>query len=178
VWFNRAGDGSFLLNIEMLTISGEPRLSVRDNDWLTEGRIETDIDCPPSGKLIAARYPNGDFVRIEFVVIHDAPAFGRRYPPPVIPPRKRTPNERPLPNWWPKPKDLVLPPNSQHLAGHGYTFPLTAVEIQMKVGGTKLDFGARRTTAEGGVLAGNWIGDVPAISIGDLQFGAPPPPER
>ncbi len=50
VWFNRDPSGRLLVNLQMVTTSGEPRLVMLDNFWMAEGR-ESDIQCPPSGRL-------------------------------------------------------------------------------------------------------------------------------
>jgi hypothetical protein len=38
---------------------------MEDNYWIIRGE-PTDFECPPSGRLIHAIYPNGDELRIEF----------------------------------------------------------------------------------------------------------------
>jgi hypothetical protein len=78
VWWKRDSDGFLLLNVGMLTASGEPRAAIMDNDWITEG-TEADIECPPSGRLLKISYPNGDLLRVEFRNIESALDFEARY---------------------------------------------------------------------------------------------------
>jgi hypothetical protein len=68
IWFNRDEHGNFLLNVRMLTVSGEPRLRIEDNFWLSKGR-PTDLDCPPSGRILHAKYANDDTLRVEFLEV-------------------------------------------------------------------------------------------------------------
>jgi len=137
----------------MLKASKEPRLLIENNDWLTMGTSETDIDCPPSGKRVAARYPNGDSVRVEFLEIDSADDFDRRYPRPRIP--ARVASGRP-PDW--PPLDADTPPPSAKLAQIGAAFPLTLVEVEMRVPGLQIDFGPRDTELATNVFAGErWM---------------------
>lgn len=65
IWFNRDDQGRMLLNLRMITGSGERRLRLDDNDWIIEG-APVDFESPPSGKRIYCRYRNGDELRVEF----------------------------------------------------------------------------------------------------------------
>jgi hypothetical protein len=56
-----------LLNIRMITGSGQPRLSLKNNDWIVLGN-PIDFESPPSGKRIYANCDNGDTLTIEFFV--------------------------------------------------------------------------------------------------------------
>jgi hypothetical protein len=66
VWFNRSEANRVLVNLSMPSASGDPRLEMRDNFWLTEGTNLRVLNCPPSGKVVQARYANDDLLRIEF----------------------------------------------------------------------------------------------------------------
>lgn len=123
IWFNRDEDGYLLLNIRMLTSSGEPRLRLEDNFWFGRGEPQ-DFECPPSGRLIQAKYLNGDELRIEYFDLPSAGAIIKRYP-------ETRPEE------W----DIE--------------FPITAVEVQTTVGGTKIRFGPRFTSLPGENLIQN-----------------------
>jgi hypothetical protein len=118
IWFNRDEDGYLLLNILMLTASGEPRMQIQDNFWLSRGNPD-DLESPPSGKLLSARYSNGDALKIEFFELESAAAARTRYAEAQL--------ER-----WPIP------------------FPITAVEVCNRVGGTDIEFGPRETRLPGG----------------------------
>lgn len=78
IWFERDKNGSFLLNFDCLTITGEDRACMRNNQWFTTGN-EVDIICPPSGKKIKVEYSNGDFFEINFITIQDSLDFESRY---------------------------------------------------------------------------------------------------
>jgi hypothetical protein len=79
IWFDRDEDGHLLLNIRMVTSSGEPRLRLDRNDWIIHG-APIDFQSPPSGKRILAKYQNGDTLAVEFVELLTAEAAMRRYP--------------------------------------------------------------------------------------------------
>jgi len=78
IWFERDGDGYLLLNIIMLTKSGQPRIVVENNFWSTIGE-PTDFECPPSGKLINVSYPNGDMLRVEYFELQSSEDAIARY---------------------------------------------------------------------------------------------------
>jgi hypothetical protein len=79
IWFNRDEDGYLLLNINMLTISNEPRLIIEDNFWICEG-TPLDLEAPPSGRIIDVKYNNGDLLRVEFFEINSISELLNRYP--------------------------------------------------------------------------------------------------
>lgn len=123
VALNRDGDGRVLLNLAMPSTVPEPRLVVDDNFWIETG-IASNVECPPHGRLVAARYPNGDAIRIEFIEIGDGDALVRRY----------------------EHSDRVRSFLEQT---EGEGFPIAAVEVQMKVhsptGEPIIDFDAQAT---------------------------------
>lgn len=80
VWFTRNDRRELLLNISLSMISGEPRVEMRNNDWIALGD-PCDIDCKPGGKFLHIEYDNGDFLRVQFkewvseeVLIREHPA--------------------------------------------------------------------------------------------------------
>jgi hypothetical protein len=79
IWFERDEDNNMLLNLRMVTQSGQPRLSLRNNDWLVLGD-PVDFESPPSGKRIRAQYANGDSLKIEFSELPDLDAASARFP--------------------------------------------------------------------------------------------------
>lgn len=74
VWFTRDSEGYQLLNIRMLTISGEPRVRMNDNFWTRIGS-PIDVVCPPSGRLLQIEYANGDLLKIEYRERSTPPSF-------------------------------------------------------------------------------------------------------
>ena len=81
VWFNRDELGHALLNVRMLTTPGHEmdRIRIQDNDFIVRG-TPTDLECPPSGRLLRVRYANGDYMRVEFREIRSLQAASRRFP--------------------------------------------------------------------------------------------------
>lgn len=79
IWFNRDEDGYLLLNIHMLTTSGELRTRIEDNFWLARGN-SIDLKSPPSGKLLSVSYQNGDILKIEFFELESVADIMARYP--------------------------------------------------------------------------------------------------
>ena len=104
IWFSQDGDGYFRLNLRSRFVALE------DNDWIATG-APLDFECPPSGKLIHAKYASGDELRIEFVEINDRESLTNRHP---------------------HARNSYLP--------HSW-FPTTAVEIEWRLGGTSIWFG-------------------------------------
>ncbi len=87
IWFERDEQGYMLLNIDLLPLSSEPKLQMRNNIWQVYGNPD-DIECPPSGKKIHIKYGSGDKVRIEFDDIESVSKFQKKYsavPPSGIP---------------------------------------------------------------------------------------------
>jgi hypothetical protein len=65
IWFERDPEGYLLLNVELLRTTKEPRLIIRNNDWIELGEPK-DLECPPSGKQLKVIYSNGDKFEITF----------------------------------------------------------------------------------------------------------------
>lgn len=126
IWLRRDENGYLLLNIRMLTTSGEPRLRLEDNGWVEKG-TPTHFECPPSGKLIHAKYSNDDEIKIEFIELSSQDKAQKRYPVAKF-------------ELW----------NSQlaNIDG-GIQFPITVVEIRNIVGGTGISFTPKETTLPG-----------------------------
>jgi hypothetical protein len=117
IWFNRDEAGYLLLNIRMLTVSGQPRVKIEDNFWLPRGDPD-DLESPPSGKVLRVKYANGDSLGVEFFELESVSDARKRY------------SEVEPGNW-------------------RVSFPITAVEVHMKVGGTDIEFGPHQTTLPG-----------------------------
>lgn len=79
LWFSRDEEGHWLLNVRGLSQTPEPRFKMQENFWLVHGNQE-DLECPPSGKLIRVKYPNGDEFSVEFHELSDTSEIFRRYP--------------------------------------------------------------------------------------------------
>jgi hypothetical protein len=65
IWFERDDDNTLLLNLRVLTASGEPRTRLLNNDWFIRGDPE-DVESPPNGSYLRVWYRNGDDVSIRF----------------------------------------------------------------------------------------------------------------
>ena len=79
IWLRRDENDYLLLNLRMLTTSKQNRLWLEDNYWIEKG-MPIDFECPPSGKLIHAKYSNGDELRIEFFELPSPMEAQKRYP--------------------------------------------------------------------------------------------------
>lgn len=79
IWFKRDDEGYLLLNISMLTNSGEERAIIEDNIWISKGS-PVDLESPPSGKLLRIDYKNGDHIKIEFFELNEIQDIRKRYP--------------------------------------------------------------------------------------------------
>lgn len=127
VWFNRDSDDRLLLNVAMPATIRESRLYVEDNFWIETGS-PSGVECPPNGRLVAVRYPNGDAIRIEFFEIASGAALTRRY--------EHSDALRTL-----------LEAEEQE------PFPIVAVEVRMRLqsptGGTVIDFDAQASSIGG-----------------------------
>ena len=84
-----------------------------------------DLECPPNGRLVTADYANGDKLRVEFIPDLTLSALASRYP------------DADIYRWGQLPQELAV------------------VEIQMKVGGTEIDFGPRETRMQGNNIMRN-----------------------
>lgn len=150
LWFNRDEAGHMLLNLRVPRLPHEPpRLMIEDNDWLTEGIAEADIECQPSGKRIVARYGDGDSVRVEFREIDSVEAFDYRYPVQPIPPKVMPA----FPDMTPP----VVPPSSAGLERTATDFSITVVEVEMRFPRFQIDFGPRRTELATNIIQGGWM---------------------
>lgn len=147
IWFTRDTDDYLMLNVRMLTASGQPRVKMEDNWWLVRGDPE-DVESPPSGKLLRIRYANGDDLRVEFVEMLTVNTFDARYPKHPDLNRSRSPIDAREPR---------------------ITFPITVVEVQMIVGETPIQFGPHHTSLPGGQITGSlMVGCGTAINL-DLR---------
>lgn len=79
VWFERDDQRRLLLNLRVLTVSGEPRTRLLNNDWIIRGK-PTEVDSPPNGSRLRVRYANGDDLSVRFREWLTAEALGNVYP--------------------------------------------------------------------------------------------------
>ena len=120
VMFTRDDAGHLLLNLNMLSRLPDPRIQIVENFWVSRGAAD-DIESPPHGRLLAARYANGDRLRVEFIPDQTTEALCRRYPDAGF-------DERNFP--------VELPT------------PVTVVEIEMTIADTGIEVGPRWTTLQ------------------------------
>lgn len=80
IWFGRDHDNTMLLNLRVLTRSGEPRTRLQNNDWFIRGEPE-DVESPPNGSYLRVKYSNGDDVAIRFREWTDAARLFAAHPP-------------------------------------------------------------------------------------------------
>ncbi|MDQ3740610.1 MAG: HNH endonuclease [Actinomycetota bacterium] len=147
VWFNRDDLGHLLVNLELPSLTGEPRLRMEDNFWIETGEPE-DLECPPSGTSIRAKYANGDRLSVRFREIVSKADFVRCYP-----------HDSLLDDALAEAgSDMSLTDIALEVA---VRFPIAVVEIELKLGGTPIDLRARKTMVQGRNRAGTWIMDSP-----------------
>lgn len=79
IWFERDNQRRLLLNLRVLTTSGQPRVRLENNDWILAGD-PVDVDSPPNGSQLRVRYGNGDDVSVRFREWLDSAALGSVYP--------------------------------------------------------------------------------------------------
>ena len=115
-----------MLNIRMVTSSGEPRLRLDNNDWIVHGQ-PSDFESPPSGRRIRATYSNGDEIAVEFLDLPTADAGAARYP------------------------------NARSDMWSRLAFPITAVEVLERFGGSDFGFGPTWTRLGGIRMTGGFI---------------------
>jgi hypothetical protein len=163
VWFNRDEEDRLLVNLQAPTTSGQPRMTMIDNFWMTEGSEEREIVCPPSGRLVSAKYLNGDALKVEFREIASEEDFERRFPPTPMPAELKARLEQ-------SGTSVPDPSHRESIAHSGLTFPLAAVEITLKIAGTDIDFGPKHTSVGGSVITGSWMIDCGVgIQIGEAS---------
>ena len=78
IHLSRDSEGHLLLSVRFPR-DAPARLELADNDWIAHGDHE-DLECPPSGKLLHARYPNRDRVKVEFMEFDEPGRLAARYP--------------------------------------------------------------------------------------------------
>jgi hypothetical protein len=78
VSFNRDEQGNLALCVNMLSLSSEKRMIIRDNSWEEIGSPK-DVRSPPQGKELEVSYHNGDRIYIRFSVVNSAPEAFEKY---------------------------------------------------------------------------------------------------
>lgn len=122
VWFERDEVGHALLNVRMLTTTGkeEERIRIENNDFIVRG-TPTEFECPTSGRILRARYENGDYMRVEFREIRSEKTAC----------------------------DLFRHLNPSSFASLHLQWPMTFVIVTMAAGGTHVRFGPNMTRLPG-----------------------------
>jgi hypothetical protein len=139
---------------------------MEDNFWLETGH-PTDLDCPPSGTRVAARYENGDEVSIRFREVESARDFIERYP-------EDEALSATFADYVAKhPDDDLIPKLAGTADARGATFggaavrmmvssfPVAVVEVNLKIAGTPVDLRPTGTPVRGENRVGAWIADSP-----------------
>jgi hypothetical protein len=163
VWFGRDEQGNVLVNLQQITVSGELRMLMIENFWITEGTAEHDIECPPSGRLVKASYSNGDRLRVEFQSHASWDDFERRFPQPKLGKMLK------FPDWMPeerreryrKSADAPRTPLRETAAQLGLRLPVTTAEIEMTIAGTGIKIGPKAMTAGPSLISGGWFSGSP-----------------
>ena len=80
VSFSRDEEGYLRLNVQMLSLSAQPRARIEENMWSNIG-TPSDLKSPPSGKLLEISYPTGDRLSVYFFELASIDAAVKRYGP-------------------------------------------------------------------------------------------------
>jgi hypothetical protein len=127
IWFSRDNEDYQLLNFKMPTATGQQRAEVLENFWTVPPDL-ADLECPPSGRKLRVRYPNGDELRVEFFDLDSAKSLTTRYP------------DAGSDRW-----------------ADSIEFPITGVEISEKAPGTPIEFGPRVTRLPGILMQNSFV---------------------
>lgn len=84
VAFERDDEGRVLLDVNMPSTTGEPRIRIDKSDWIETG-IPAGLECPAHGRLIRVRYAVGDVLVIEFEEARSEAALLERYGDSALP---------------------------------------------------------------------------------------------
>jgi hypothetical protein len=125
VAFERDGDGRLLLDINMPSTTGEPRVRIDRSDWIETG-IPTELECAPGERSLRARYAAGDVLAVELDEVAAERTLLERY------------------------GDSALGHQLQRL-GDRLVFPLLTLEVTLQIVGV-LDLGPRGARVSGEAL--------------------------
>jgi hypothetical protein len=116
---------------------------------------------------VAAHYPNGDRLKVEFRSHESWEAFDRRYskPPPKrhippIPPGTSREVAARIRRWHAEVSERMSEPprHAETAQGYGLELPVTTVEVEMNMAGSELKLGPRSMTLPGqNVFTGGWM---------------------
>ena len=113
------------LRLNVRMLSLLPReRAIIDDNAWTNIGMPTDLRSPPSGKELTIDYENGDYLQVKFHVLESAEAAYEKY------------------------KATTL------RAAHNVLYPLTAVEVNYRIGGTRIEFRPDGTTLGGVQMRG------------------------
>lgn len=166
VWFNRDEENRLLLNLHLPSLSGEDRLRMEDNFWIETGS-PVDLECPPSGTSVRARYENGDGISVRFREVGSAQEFVDGYPQDEIPNAKLADFVAAHPG-----DPLVArlsgkeDPRAATFADVAVrmmvsSFPVAVVEIDLQIAETPVKLRRTGTPIDGQNRAGAWVADSP-----------------
>jgi hypothetical protein len=121
VSFIRDEEGYLRLNVQMLSLSAQSRARIEENIWNNIG-TPSDLQSPPSGKLLEIKYPSGDQLSVEFFELVSMDAATKRY-------------------------GLTA-----FLGSADLRFPITAVEVNLAIGSAGMSLSPKGTTLPGNNL--------------------------
>jgi hypothetical protein len=127
IWFDRDEAGYLLLNFKMPTISSRARAQIDQNFWSVTPEVE-EVTCPPSGKLIEVKYPNGDKFRAEFYNADSSDGLEKRHP-----------------SQWPRGWYSQV------------QFPVTVVELWETAAGINIEFGPKFSRLGNSLMVDNFV---------------------
>jgi hypothetical protein len=83
LWFSRDDDGYLRLNLEMLSLSPEPRAIIDGSNWMNIG-APRDLHSPPNGRKLEIIYESGDSLAVEFFELGSVEEAYKKYPSDVF----------------------------------------------------------------------------------------------
>jgi hypothetical protein len=137
VWFARNQERNLLLNVRLDRVPSPSKLDVRieDNAWMVRGD-PSEVQCPPSGKRLLVRYPNGHEFGVQFFEIMNSAGIKKKY------------ENAKLVDW-----SIIQ-------------FPTTIVEINFRISSAGLVFGPQSMNLRGANWVGGFFDHVNiAISL-------------
>jgi hypothetical protein len=88
LWFSRDEEGYLRLNIQMLSLSPEPRAIIDGSNWMNIG-TPRDLHSPPNGRKLEIIYESGDSLGVEFFELGSVEETYEKYRSDVLRDRAR-----------------------------------------------------------------------------------------
>lgn len=132
--FRRTEEGFLTLNVNFPSLVAETRISIRDSFIEFIGEVQ-DFRCTPHGKELEVKYQNGDYLRLRFNPLMTLEQVKKKFP------------------WFELPSIPVMPSRREDYSELlKINFPLTVLEINLKISGTEIDISPVGVSLGGGSI--------------------------